>query len=75
MAKKIPRRRELSPRQVQVLEFIMNGYADKQIAIELGISYHTIKGHITKIYDRLGAIDRAHAVAIFLGHSKPSGGR
>lgn len=71
MAKKVVDRAKLSERHQQIMELIMKGYADKEIAQELGVSYHTIKGHIMRIYDKLGAVDRAHAVAIYLGKAEP----
>lgn len=70
MARKIVREL-LAPRQKQVIALIMEGYADKEIALKLGVSYHTVKGHILHIYEKLGAVDRAHAVAIYLGHAQP----
>jgi len=70
MAKKVERQ-ALSPRLKEIIALIMQGYADKEIAQRLGVSYHTVKGSIMRIYDKLGAVDRAHAVAIYLGHAKP----
>lgn len=71
MAKKVVDRSKLSERHHQIMELIMQGYADKEIAQQLGLSYHTVKGHISHLYDRLGAVDRAHAVAIYLGKAEP----
>jgi DNA-binding NarL/FixJ family response regulator len=54
----------LSPREVQVLVGIANGRSNKQIARELQLSVDTVKTHLRRLYSRMGARDRAHAVAI-----------
>ncbi len=56
----------LSPRELQVLQRVAQGAANKQIANELGISEDTIKGHLRSIMDKLGANNRTHAVTIGL---------
>ncbi|WP_313520089.1 response regulator transcription factor [Pseudomonas sp.] len=56
----------LSPRELQVLQRVAQGAANKQIANELGISEDTIKGHLRSIMDKLAANNRTHAVTIGL---------
>ena len=56
----------LTPRELQVLEFLAEGRSSKEIANFLAISEATVKGHLKNLYDKLGASDRAHAVAIAL---------
>ena len=58
----------LSPRETEVLQHIANGLANKQIAVELGISETTVKSHIGSLFEKLGASHRAHAVALALRH-------
>ncbi len=58
----------LSPREVQVISLLADGLANKQIAVELGISEATVKGYLRDLYEKLGAADRAQAVAIALRH-------
>ena len=55
---------KLSPREKQTLELIAAGFVDKEIAAELGIAYGTIRNHVDKTVLKLGATNRAHAVAI-----------
>ncbi len=57
-----------SPREQQVLSLLAEGLANKQIATELGISETTVKGYLRDLYEKLGAADRAQAVAIALRH-------
>lgn len=54
----------LSPRQVQVLHLVALGASVSQIAEELSISEATVKTHVKHILERLGARNRAHAVAL-----------
>jgi len=58
----------LSPREQQVVSLLAEGLANKQIAHQLGISETTVKGYLRDVYDKLGANDRAQAVAIALRH-------
>jgi DNA-binding NarL/FixJ family response regulator len=54
----------LTPREVEVLEQLAQGLTNKQIARILGISEHTVKYHISAVYAKLGAMNRAEAVRI-----------
>jgi DNA-binding NarL/FixJ family response regulator len=54
----------LSRRETEVLQLLAQGLANKQIAIALGISEHTVKFHVSSIYARLGAANRTEAVSI-----------
>jgi len=56
----------LSTREGQVLALLAQGAANKEIALQLGISERTVKGHVTGIFNKLGASSRAEAVAIAL---------
>lgn len=56
----------LTDREVEVLQLMAQGLANKQIAGELGISAHTVKFHISSIYGKLGANNRTEAVRLGL---------
>jgi DNA-binding NarL/FixJ family response regulator len=51
----------LSAREIQVLELIVQGLANKQIAYSLGIAEHTVKNHVKNILSKLGVQDRTQA--------------
>ena len=53
----------LTPREVQVLECMARGLANKAIADFLGISFDTVRFHICKLLEKLGVSDRTQAVA------------
>jgi DNA-binding NarL/FixJ family response regulator len=52
----------LTEREVEVLGWLAQGLANKQIAVQLGISEHTVKFHVSAIYAKLGATSRTEAV-------------
>lgn len=54
----------LTERELQVLQLLAQGLANKQIAITLGISEHTVKFHVSGIYAKLGAASRTEAVRL-----------
>ena len=54
----------LSDRQRQVLEGLVMGHSNKQIARELKLAEGTVKMHIGALFRALGANNRAHAAAL-----------
>jgi DNA-binding NarL/FixJ family response regulator len=62
-----PETESLSPREVEVLELLVKGFAYKEVAYELGISYSTVQRHIESIYRKLHVHSRSHAVSKYLG--------
>ena len=52
----------LTSREVQVLELLAEGLANKAIASRLGISDQTVKFHVASISGKLGAVNRTDAV-------------
>jgi DNA-binding NarL/FixJ family response regulator len=57
---------QLTARELDVLNLIAKGSANKQIAAHLSIREDTVKSHVGNILDKLGANDRTHAVTIGL---------
>jgi len=53
-----------TPRETEILKYIAQGYLNKQIAAELGISEQTIKNHVTSILRKLNANARTEAVVV-----------
>jgi DNA-binding NarL/FixJ family response regulator len=53
---------ELTERELDVLQLLAQGLANKQIALELDISEHTVKFHSSAIYAKLGVTNRTEAV-------------
>jgi DNA-binding NarL/FixJ family response regulator len=53
---------ELTPREIQVLQQLAKGLANKEIADTLNISEHTVKDHLKNILGKLRVADRTEAV-------------
>jgi DNA-binding NarL/FixJ family response regulator len=60
LAQRLPR--DLSMRELEVLEMIVEGRSNKEIGAALGISDSTVKAHVASIMNKLGAADRTEAV-------------
>jgi DNA-binding NarL/FixJ family response regulator len=67
VAKRLEARRlfeELTPRELLILNEVVKGLANKQIADVLNISENTVKWHLKNILGKLRVADRAEAVAV-----------
>lgn len=65
--KPVPRRRgrrPLTKRQLLVVRLWSEGRTTDEIALKMGVSRNTVRSHRVLIFAKLGAKDRAHAVAI-----------
>jgi two-component system, NarL family, response regulator YdfI len=58
----------LTPREIEVLRMIADGLGNKEIASKLSISDHTVKFHISSIFAKLSASNRAEAVTLGIRH-------
>ena len=56
----------LTEREIQVLQEVAAGNANKVVALHLKVSEETVKAHMKSILSKLGANDRTHAVTIAL---------
>ncbi len=58
------RPRELSAREIEVLQRVADGSSNKEIGQDLGLSALTVKSHLSRIGRKLGTGDRAQMVAL-----------
>jgi DNA-binding NarL/FixJ family response regulator len=58
----------LSPREMQILQYVTRGLSNKEIAKTLGISHQTVKNHMTAILHKLAVEDRTQAAVYALRH-------
>lgn len=56
----------LSPREMEILQYITRGASNKEIAHELGISRQTVKNHMSSILRKLAVNDRTQAAVLAL---------
>jgi DNA-binding NarL/FixJ family response regulator len=56
----------LSPREMEILEYVTHGRSNKEIAYSLGISHQTVKNHMTAILRKLSVDDRTQAAVYAL---------
>jgi DNA-binding NarL/FixJ family response regulator len=54
----------LSKREQSILELVAQGLTDIEIANEIGLSQYTVKTHIRRVYEKLAAKNRPHAVTL-----------
>lgn len=57
---------ELTVRQLEILDYVTRGFTNQDIARNLGIRESSIKEHLMGIFEKIGASNRAEAVAIAL---------
>ncbi len=55
---------DLTRREREVLELLARGYANKRIALELGIAEKTVKTHVGHLLAKLGVTDRTQAALL-----------
>ena len=58
----------LSPREMEILQYITRGMSNKKIAHTLGISHQTVKNHMTSILRKLDVEDRTQAAIYAIRH-------
>ena len=56
-------RRELSPRLTQVLDALLEGLSEKQVALRLGLRRPTVHNYITRLHELLGVSSRGELLA------------
>ena len=66
---------QLSTREAEVLDLLSQGYANKEIADRLQITYDTVRAHLKHTYEKLHVRSRTEAVARYLRGAPVSGPR
>ena len=54
----------LTPREISVLQEVAAGARNREIGVRLSITEETVKVHVKHVLEKLGAVDRTHAVVI-----------
>ncbi len=61
----------ITPRELEIIELILQGRSNKQIADHLCIAHHTVKNHIYRLYQKMG-IETRHELVTFFLNNKPN---
>ena len=67
-AGRAPHRLSLTPRQHEVLELIVEGLDNAQIASRMGITERTVRAHVSSVLERTGAVNRTQAAVAAVQH-------
>lgn len=59
----------LSKREMEVVRSLAEGFTNREIAARLGLSQHTIKNYLFRVYDKLGVSSRLELLFMTLTHS------
>ena len=59
----------LSPRELQIVNYLAEGSTNREIAERLRLSRHTVKNYLLKIFDKLGVSNRVELVFLKLSQS------
>jgi DNA-binding NarL/FixJ family response regulator len=60
----------LTPREEQVVALVADGLTNREAAHELGISEHTVKKYLLRIFDKLGISTRVELVLYAVSHGE-----
>lgn len=52
----------LTPRELEILEFMADGLSNREIAERASVSENTVKTHASRVLDKLGAARRTQAI-------------
>jgi DNA-binding NarL/FixJ family response regulator len=58
----------LTPREEQVVALVAEGLSNREVALELLLSEHTVKKYLFRIFDKLGVSTRVELVLYAVGH-------
>ena len=67
------RRYGLTPREMEVINAIVAGYTNKDIAQKFAISEQTVKHHLTNIFDKVGVSNRLELALFAVNHQLADG--
>lgn len=53
---------DFTKRELQVIELLLEGKSNDQIALQLNVTTRSVEHHLTSIYKKLGVSSRAEAI-------------
>jgi two-component system response regulator DevR len=64
---------DLSPQEARILELVVEGKTNKEIAATLGLSAKTVKNYLSNAFQKLHVSRRSHAAVLYSRQSNKSG--
>jgi DNA-binding CsgD family transcriptional regulator len=64
---------QLSEAQKRVLDLLLDGNSEKEVAVRLEISRHTVHNHVKEIYKKMTVNSRPELLALFVAESQKPG--
>jgi two-component system nitrate/nitrite response regulator NarL len=64
---------QLSKREMEIVDCVALGLSNRKIAERLGLSQHTVKNYLFKVYDKLGVSSRVELLSLAIDHGRQSG--
>jgi len=58
----LPEKSEFTEKDLQVIQLLLKGKSNSQIALQLRVSTRAVEHHLTHIYEKLGICSRTEAV-------------
>lgn len=62
----------LTPRETDVVQLVADGFGNREVAVQLGLSVHTVKNYLFNIFDKLGVSSRAELIMYVLASADRS---
>lgn len=62
----------LSPRELELVQCLAEGLTNRAIGTRMGLSQHTVKNYLLRIFDKLGVSNRVELLALTLVQSSPA---
>lgn len=59
----------LTPRERDVVRLVVDGFGNREVAQQLGLSSHTVRNYLFNIFDKLGVSSRAELILYVLSNS------
>jgi two-component system, NarL family, nitrate/nitrite response regulator NarL len=66
--------RNLSKRESEAMEWLVQGLSNKEISARMGLSPHTVKNYIFRIFDKMGVASRAELLFLVLSQNHSQDG-
>jgi len=63
----------LTPRESEALQFLVQGMSNKEIAYEMGVAVVTVKLHVQNIQGKTGTKNRTHLAVTYLKFKEKQG--